>query len=128
MEGEVRVLTRARRAADDLELCHAVAAIRGAEAKAARTEQHSPWRTSGWMPVGRRQRLFTFRHAHETGQEVSLQYGNGPAMLSIGERDFAFTFTSTEDGGFDLTLDGMKTRITAVFEGHEPSLRTRNGP
>ena len=30
-----------------------------------RVEAHSPWRTSGWMPVGRRQRLFTFRHGHE---------------------------------------------------------------
>jgi 3-methylcrotonyl-CoA carboxylase alpha subunit len=127
IERELKNLTPAPRAPGDLELCAAVAAILGAEAKAARTEQHSPWRTSGWMPVGRRQRLFTFRHAHETGQQVSLQYGNGPAMLSIGERDFAFTFTSTEDGGFDLTLDGMKTRIVAVIEGHELYLRTRNG-
>src|SRR5258708_14564287 len=114
IERELKNLTPAPRAAGDLELCAAVAAILGAEAKAARTEQHSPWRTSGWMPVGRRQRLVTFRHAHETGQQVSLPYGNGPAMLSIGERDFAFTFTSPEDGGFDLTLDGMQTRITAV--------------
>jgi 3-methylcrotonyl-CoA carboxylase alpha subunit len=127
IERELKNLTPAPRAADDLELCAAVAAILGEEAKAARTEQPSPWRTSGWMPVGRRQRLFTFRHAHEPEQEVSLQYGNGPATLSIGEREFAFTFSSTDDGGFDLNLDGMKTHIVAVIEGHELYLRTRNG-
>jgi 3-methylcrotonyl-CoA carboxylase alpha subunit len=127
IERELKKLTPAPRAADDLELCAAVAAILGEEAKTARTEQPSPWRTSGWMPVGRRQRLFTFRHAHEAEQEVSLQYGNGPATLSVGEREFAYTFFSSEDGGFDLTLDGMKTHIVAVIEGHELYLRTRNG-
>jgi len=127
IERELKNLTPAPRAADDLELCAAVAAILGEEAKAARAEPHSPWRTSGWMPVGRRQRLFTFRHAHEAEQEVNLQYGNGPATLSIGEREFAFTFSSTADGGFDLTLAGMKSHIVAVIEGHELYLRTRNG-
>ena len=53
-------------------------------------EAHSPWRTAGWMPVGRRQRVFTFRHGQGTEQQVSLNYGNGPATLSIGEREFAF--------------------------------------
>ena len=32
-----------------------------------------------------------------------------------------------DDGGFDLTIDGMKSRVTAVIEGHELYLRTRNG-
>jgi len=127
IERELENLTPAPRPAGDLELCAAVTAILGEEAKAARTGAHSPWLTSGWTPVGRRQRLFTLRQAHEAGQEVSLQYGNGPAMLSIGEREFAFTFSSTEDGGFDLTLDGMKTHIVAVIEGHELYLRTRHG-
>src|SRR6266851_5265622 len=127
IERELKNLTPAPRAAGDLELCAAVAAILGEEAKAARGDQHSPWRTSGWMPVGRRQRLFAFRQAHEAEQEVSLQYGNGPAMLTIGGRDFAFTFSSTKDGGFDLTLDGMKTHIFAVIEGRELYLRTRHG-
>jgi len=127
IERELKNLTPAPRAAGDLELCAAVAAILGAEAKAARTEQHSPWRTSGWMPVGRRQRLFTFRHAHEAEQEISLQYGNGPATLSIGEREFAFASSPREDGRFDLTLEGMKSHVVAVIEGHELYLRTRNG-
>jgi 3-methylcrotonyl-CoA carboxylase alpha subunit len=127
IERELKNLTPAPRPAGDLELCAAVAAILGEEAKAARSDQHSPWRTSGWTPVGRRQRRFTFRHAHEAEQDVSLQYGNGPATLSIGGRDFAFTVSSTEDGGFDLTLDGMKTHIVAVIEGRELYLRTRHG-
>jgi 3-methylcrotonyl-CoA carboxylase alpha subunit len=127
IERELKNLTPAPRPAGDLELCAAVAAILGEEAKAARAETHSPWRTSGWTPVGRRQRRFRLRQAHEAEQEVSLQYGNGPAMLSIGEREFAFTFSSTDDGGFDLTLDGMKTHIVAVIEGRELYLRTRQG-
>jgi len=127
IERELKNLTPAPRPAGDLELCAAVAAILGEEAKAARADAHSPWRISGWTPVGRRQRLFRFRHAHEAEQEVSLHYGNGPAMLSIGDREFAFTFSSTEDGGFDLTLDGMKTHIVAVIEGRELYLRTRHG-
>jgi 3-methylcrotonyl-CoA carboxylase alpha subunit len=127
IERELKNLTPASRAPGDLELCAAVAAILGAEQKAARTESHSPWRTSGWMPVGRRQRLFTFRHAHEAEQEISLQYGNGPATLSIGEREFAFTSSPRDDGDFDLTLDGMKSHVVAVIEGHDLYLRTRNG-
>jgi 3-methylcrotonyl-CoA carboxylase alpha subunit len=128
IERELKNLTPAAAASGDLELCAAVAAILGEEAKAARAEAHSPWRTSGWMPVGRRHRVFTFRHAHEAQQEISLHYGNGHAMLSIGEREFAFTFaTRDDDDGFDLTLDGMKSHIVAVIEGHELYLRTRNG-
>jgi 3-methylcrotonyl-CoA carboxylase alpha subunit len=127
IERELKNLTPAPRPAGDLELCAAVAAILGEEAKAARAETHSPWRTSGWTPVGRRQRLFRLRQAHEAEQEANLQYGNGPAMLSIGEREFAFTFSSTSDGGFDLTLDGMRTHIVAVIEGRELYLRTRQG-
>jgi 3-methylcrotonyl-CoA carboxylase alpha subunit len=79
------------------------------------------------MPVGRRQRIFAFRHAHEPEQEVWLQYGKGPATLSVGEREFAFTSAPRDDGGFDLTLDGMKSHVAAVVEGHELYLRTRNG-
>jgi 3-methylcrotonyl-CoA carboxylase alpha subunit len=126
IERELKNLTPAARAPGDLELGAAVAAILGEEAKAARAEAHSPWLTSGWMPVGRRQRIFAFRHGQGPEQKVSLQYGNGPATLSIGEREFAFTSSPT-DGGFDLTLDAMKSHVVAVIEGHELYLRTRNG-
>jgi 3-methylcrotonyl-CoA carboxylase alpha subunit len=127
IERELKSLTPAPAAADDLEHCAAVAAILGEEAKASRAEAHSPWRTAGWMPVGRRQRVFTFRQRQGAEQAVNLQYGNGPAKLSIGEREFAFASSFGDDGGFDLTLDGMKSHIVAVIEGHELYLRTRNG-
>jgi 3-methylcrotonyl-CoA carboxylase alpha subunit len=127
IERELKNLTPAPAAPGDLELCAAVAAILGQEAEVARSEAHSPWRTAGWMPVGRRQRVFTFRHGQGAEQEVSLTYGNGPATLSISERDLAFTSLPGAAGGFDLTLDGIKSHIVAVIEGHELYLRTRNG-
>jgi 3-methylcrotonyl-CoA carboxylase alpha subunit len=126
IERELKHLTPAPPAPHDLELAAAVAAILGEEAKAARTEAHSPWRIAGWMPVGRRQRAFTFRHGPGE-HEVSLHYGSGPATLKIGEREMAFTSLPNAAGGFDLTLHGMKSHVVAIVEGHELYLRTRNG-
>ncbi len=127
IERELKNLTPAPPAPHDLELGAAVAAILDEESKAARAETHSPWRTAGWMPVGRRQRVFTFRHGHGTEQKVSLNYGRGPATLSIGEREIAFAAVPNAAGGIDLTLHGMKSHVVAVLEGHELYLRTRNG-
>jgi 3-methylcrotonyl-CoA carboxylase alpha subunit len=127
IERELKTLTPPSATSGDLELCAAVAGILIEEAKATKTEAPSPWRTAGWMPVGRRQRRFVFRHGQGAEQEACLHYGNGPAKISIDEREFAFTSSPTIDGGFDLTLDGMKSHIVAVIEGHELYLRTRNG-
>ena len=127
IERELTNLTPSAPAPHDLELGAAVAAILGEEAKAARADAHSPWLTSGWMPVGRRQRLFTFRDGHGGEHKVSLQYGNGPATLSIGEREIAFKSAPNASGGFDLTLHGIKSHVVSVVEGHELYLRTRNG-
>jgi 3-methylcrotonyl-CoA carboxylase alpha subunit len=127
IERELKVLTPPATASGDLERCAAVAAILIEEAKATKTEASSPWRTAGWMPVGRRQRRFLFRQGQGAEQEANLHYGSGPAKLSVGEREFAFTSSPTTDGGFDLTLDGLKSHIVAVIEGHELYLRTRNG-
>ncbi len=127
IERELKNLTPAPAAPHDLELCAAVAAILGAEAKAAETEARSPWRTAGWMPVGRRERVFEFRHGQGAEREVRLTYGNGPATLSIGERELAFKFSAGVAGSFDLTLHGIKSHVVAVIEGHELYLRTRNG-
>jgi 3-methylcrotonyl-CoA carboxylase alpha subunit len=127
IERELKNLTPAPPAPGDLELCAGVAAILAEETKAAEAEAHSPWLTSGWMPVGRRQRLFRFRHGQSPEQEITLNYGNGPATLSIDEREISFTSAPTDDGGFDLTLDGMKSHIVTVIERHELYLRTRNG-
>jgi 3-methylcrotonyl-CoA carboxylase alpha subunit len=127
IERELKTLTPAQSAPGDLELSAAVAAILLEEQKAVRTEAHSPWQTFGWMPVGRRQRVFSFRRGHDAALEVTLNYGNGPSLLSIGEREIAFTVSVTDDAGFDLTLDGVKSHVAAVIEGHELYLRTRNG-
>jgi 3-methylcrotonyl-CoA carboxylase alpha subunit len=128
IERNLKKLTPAPPGPHDLELGAAVAAILNEEAKAARAEAHSPWSTAGWMPVGRRQRVFTFRHGHGIERQVALHYGKGPAALSIGEREMAFIATpNVAAGGIDLTLHGMKSHVVAIMEGHELYLRTRNG-
>ena len=127
IERELKNLTPPPAVSGDLELCAAVTAIFVQEAPAVFAEAHSPWRMAGWMPVGRRQRVFKFRHGQEAEQEIRLHYGNGPATWSIGGRNLGFTFATTTDGGFDLTLDGMKSHVFAVTEGRELYLHTRNG-
>jgi 3-methylcrotonyl-CoA carboxylase alpha subunit len=127
IERELKILTPAPSAPDDLELCAAVVAILSEEERAARADAQSPWRTFGWMPVGRRQRVFSFRQRHDAEQKVTLTYGNGPSTLAIGDREIAFASSVTDDAGFDLTLDGAKSHVVAVIEGHELYLRTRNG-
>ncbi len=131
IERELNSLAPAQGAPGDVELCAAVAAILVEEGRVVGTEAHSPWQTFGWMPVGRRQRVFSLRQGQGQGQggeqKVTLTYGNGPSILAIGEREFAFASSVTDDGGFDLTLDGVKSRVFAVIEGHELYLRTRNG-
>jgi 3-methylcrotonyl-CoA carboxylase alpha subunit len=127
IERELKHLTPVPPAPHDLEFGAAVAAILNEEAKIAHTEAHSPWYAAGWMPVGRRQRVFTFRHGQGTEQNVALHYGRGPATLSIGEREIAFTAAPNAAGGIDLTLHGIKSHVVAVVQGHELYLRTRNG-
>ncbi|TYO67285.1 acetyl/propionyl/methylcrotonyl-CoA carboxylase subunit alpha [Bradyrhizobium hipponense] len=130
IERELAILTSAPPAPSELELCAAVAAVIDDERKAAQAEPESPWQTFGWMPVGRRQRSFAFRVGHGAGHgpelNVTLNYGSGPSTLLIGERELAFAVTP-KDGGFDLTLDGVKSQVAAVIDGHELYLRTRNG-
>ena len=126
IERHLTSLTPPPIAAGALEFSAAVAAIL-AEERQAHAEAHSPWLTYGWMPVGQRQRLFKFRGRDGTEQKVNLTYGNGPTRLSIGEREFTFGHSSAEGGSFDLTLDGLKSRIVVIVDGHELYLRTRNG-
>ncbi|MFT4116608.1 acetyl/propionyl/methylcrotonyl-CoA carboxylase subunit alpha [Bradyrhizobium sp.] len=126
IERELAALTSAAPAPGDLELCAAVAAIVNDERRDAQADAGSPWQTFGWMPVGRRQRGFAFRVGHGPEQKITLNYGSGPSTLVIGERALAFTFVA-KDGGFDLTLDGVKSSVAAVIDGHELYLRTRNG-
>jgi 3-methylcrotonyl-CoA carboxylase alpha subunit len=127
IERELNKLTVAPAPSGDLELGAAVAAVLADEQRAARHELHSPWRTFGWMPVGRRQRVFSFRRGQGAEQNVALHYGRGPSTLMIGEREVAFDYSVNETGEIDLTLDGLSSRVFAVIEGHELYLRTRNG-
>jgi 3-methylcrotonyl-CoA carboxylase alpha subunit len=127
IERELKNLTDVSAVPGDFELCAAVAAILGEEQKAARAETQSPWRTFGWMPVGRRTRVFSFRQGQGAEQKVTLQYGNGPSTLSVGDRGFVFASSPTGDGGFDMTLDGVKSYVVADIEGHELYLRTQHG-
>ena len=127
IERELKKLTESSGTAGDLELCAAVAAIVVDEQNVARKHAHSPWQTFGWMPVGQRKRVFSFRQGQGIEHKVTLHYGNGPSRLTIGKHEFVFSTSPAEEGSFDLTIEGMKSRVTAVIEGHELYLRTRNG-
>jgi len=129
IERHLAALTAAPAPASDLELATAVAAILRAESDSARAEAPTPWRSSGWTPVGRRKRGFVFRHGRghdHTDYKVQLAYGTGPATLTIDGRDLAFASLANGDG-LDVLLDGARSRVNAVVEGHELYLRTRNG-
>ncbi|WP_426433895.1 acetyl/propionyl/methylcrotonyl-CoA carboxylase subunit alpha [Bradyrhizobium genosp. P] len=127
IERELKNLTAEKGATGEFELCAAVAAIINDEQKAARSDVNSPWQTFGWMPVGRRQRVFSFRQGHGAEQTVTLHYGSGSSTMSVGGHELAFTISSLDDSGFDVTLNGLKSRVASVLEGHELYLRTRNG-
>ena len=62
----------------------------------------------------------------DAGTIVVRPAGSEPT-LAIGGHEVAFTSSPAEAGGFDLTLDGARSHIAAVVEGHELYLRTRNG-
>src|ERR1700710_3128317 len=103
IERELKNLTPEAPPPGDLELCAAVAAILDDEQKAARTDAHSSWRTSGWLPVGRRQRLFSFRHGQGGEHKVTLTYGSGPATLAIGGDEKGLASSPVDYGGVSLS-------------------------
>ena len=129
IERELKNLTASSPAPGDLELCAAVAAIMGEEAKRraggsafAVADVLAGCRSAGGSGCSRSVR------GRAPNRRSRLHYGGGPSTLSIGERELAFAASPVKDGGgFDLTLDGMKSRVVAVIEGHELYLRTRNG-
>jgi 3-methylcrotonyl-CoA carboxylase alpha subunit len=127
IERELKNLTAAPAAPGDLELCAALAIILDDEQKAARAEAHSPWQSFGWMPVGRRRRTFVFRQGQGGEYAVTLHYGNGPSVVAIGEREIGFDYSVNDEGEIDVTLDGVRSRVVPVIDGHEIYLRTRHG-
>jgi 3-methylcrotonyl-CoA carboxylase alpha subunit len=126
IERELKGLTPDPKPPGDLEFAAAVSAILRSEAGNRRGTQ-SPWETSGWMPVGRRQRVFSFRHHHGEAQKVTLHYGKGAPTLAIADRDISFGSWPGVSGSLDVTLEGLKSNVTAIVEGHELYVRTRNG-
>jgi 3-methylcrotonyl-CoA carboxylase alpha subunit len=125
IERELKVLTAATAAPGDIELAAAVAAIVGEEA--AQHGANSPWHSFGWMPVGRRERVFLFRAGQGVEKKVTLHYGSGLSTLSVDSREIAFASRASELGGYGVTLDGVGSHVVTVIEGHELYLRTRNG-
>jgi 3-methylcrotonyl-CoA carboxylase alpha subunit len=127
IERELKALTEKAGALGELEFAGAVAAILGAERKAAAGEQHSPWQTFGWMPVGQRERVFLFRAGQGAERKVILRYGNGPSTLTFDQGEHVFASSACATGGYDVLLDGMKSHVVAIIEGQDLYLRTRNG-
>ena len=78
------------------------------------------------MPVGRRKRQFVFRHG-QTEYGVTFSYGSGSGELRIADRAIAFSFVQDDVGGLSLSLDGIRSHVASVVDGHELYLRTRNG-
>ncbi len=124
IERELKALTPPGAGPGDLEFAGAIAAILGEEALG---QVRSPWNTFGWMPVGRRERSFAFRVGQGPEKKITLHYGGGPSTLTMDSREIAFASVPSETSGYDVTLDGVKSRIVAVIEGHELYLRTHNG-
>ena len=69
--------------------------------------------------------FWTSHPSRNTMTETIALYGL--SKLSIGKREFAFASVPADGGGFDLTLDGVISRVVSDIEGHELYLRTRNG-
>jgi 3-methylcrotonyl-CoA carboxylase alpha subunit len=126
IERQLTMLTQVPEIPGNLELATAVAALVNAEQQASRADVWSPWLTAGWMPVGRRQRVFLFRHG-AAEHKVTVYYGGGPTVLSIGGREFGLVHASGEEGALDITLDAVRSHAVAIIEGHELYIRTRNG-
>jgi 3-methylcrotonyl-CoA carboxylase alpha subunit len=126
IERELAALTPPPPDVSNLELCAAVAAILHEEERAAEHDALSPWRAAGWTQVARRKRVFVFRQG-STEHKATLQYGQGPASILIDGRDIPFVSTARDDVTLDLNLQGAKTRVTGVVEGHEVYVHTRNG-
>jgi 3-methylcrotonyl-CoA carboxylase alpha subunit len=127
IERELKKLTAGSTGPGNVELCAAVATILAHEKAAAADDARSPWRSFGWMPVGQRQRKFSFRHGQGAEHKVTLHYGAGPSTLTIGEHSLAFAYSVNAEGEIDLTLDNVISRVVAVADGHELYVRTRNG-
>ncbi|MGB3867730.1 MAG: biotin/lipoyl-containing protein, partial [Xanthobacteraceae bacterium] len=128
IERHLKDLTPQPAAPGALELAAAVAVILTRERQAMRADVQSPWQTDGWMPVGRRRRVFSFRQG-AAGPELTIarRYGSGGSALEIDGHEISFAFTDEGDGAFAISLDNARSHVVAVLDGHEVYVRTRNG-
>jgi 3-methylcrotonyl-CoA carboxylase alpha subunit len=126
IERHLQDLTPASATLGETELAAAVAAVLLAESKASPTDAASPWRTAGWMVVGRRRRRFVSRQG-QTEHEVTFVYGNGPDEIRLGEKNLAFAFAADDPESMILALDGIRSHVVFAVDGRELYLRTRNG-
>jgi 3-methylcrotonyl-CoA carboxylase alpha subunit len=126
IERELAGLTTRRSQISDLELAACVAAIARDERAKAPTAHSSPWQTAGWMMAGVRQRSLLFR---DSGGEhkVMLRYGPQASALLIDDREIPFDHADAGTGDLHVTLDGVRSRVTGLVDGHEVYVRTRNG-
>ncbi|WP_425909397.1 acetyl-CoA carboxylase biotin carboxylase subunit [Nitrobacter sp. TKz-YC02] len=126
IERHLQDLTQPSAPPSETELAASVAAVLLAESKMSPTDQASPWRTAGWMVVGRRRRRFVFRQG-QAEHEITFVYGNGPYEIRLGKENLAFAFAADDREGMILALDGIRSHVVFVVDGRELYLRTRNG-
>ena len=127
IERELEHLTKSSKPAEDLEYAAAVASILSKEADETKGRVSSPWESSGWMPVGLRQRVFVFRPRQGAEQKVVLYYGKDAWTLVIGDRKVTFAVLPSASGGIDLTLGDVKSHVVGIVDERELYVRTRNG-
>jgi len=126
IERQLSVLTPVPCAVSALELAAAVAALLRDEDRRSQHDAASPWRTAGWMPVGRRQRVIVLRQGSDE-HRVTLRYGRGPATLTFEGREETFGWSNIDDSRLMLDLSGNRSQIVAIVEDQEIYLRSRNG-
>ena len=128
IERELKNLTPEAAAPGDLELCAAVAAIlRGrAEGRACR----SAFAMAHFgLDAGRTAAADIFvpaRAGRRAQGDADLRQRSRDA-LDRRRMNLPSHRRRRNAGGFDLTLDGARSHVVAVVEGHELYLRTRNG-
>ena len=128
IERELKNLTVSPAAARDLELCAAVAAIVNDEAEGG-AERGAFALADLWLDAGRPAAagVLVPCRGKRRAEGHACTMAMGPRRRPVDDRELAFASAPIDDGGFDLTLDGMKSHVVAVIEGHELYLRTRNG-
>ena len=127
IERHLKDLTPKPPASGALELAAAVASILTHERQAMRADAQSPWQTDGWMPVGQRHRVFTFKQGPGTELTIARRYGGGSSALEIDGHQIDFAFNAEGDGAFAVSLDGARSHAVAVLDGRDVYVRTRNG-